>query len=58
MIEIVVEQKITVEELFNMELEEGFFYELINGIIVKKSTFAAASKRCSSISDDIQQFYP
>ena len=36
MIETFVEQKITVEELFNMELEEGFFYELINGIIVKK----------------------
>ena len=36
MIETFVEQKITVEELFNMELEEGFCYELINGIIVKK----------------------
>ena len=30
------QQKITVEELFEMELEEGFFYELINGNIVKK----------------------
>jgi Uma2 family endonuclease len=28
--------KITVEEFFNMELEEGYFYELINGNIVKK----------------------
>jgi Uma2 family endonuclease len=28
--------KITVEELFDMELEEGYFYELINGNIVKK----------------------
>ncbi len=27
---------ITVEELFNMELEEGYFYELLNGRIVKK----------------------
>ena len=27
---------ITVEELFNMELEEGYFYELLNGHIVKK----------------------
>ncbi len=30
------ERKITVKELFEMELEEGFFYELINGNIVKK----------------------
>ena len=30
------EQLITVEELFNMELEEGYFYELLNGHIVKK----------------------
>jgi Uma2 family endonuclease len=30
------ERKITVKELFEMELEEGFFYELINGHIVKK----------------------
>jgi Uma2 family endonuclease len=36
MIETIVPQKITVKELFEMELEEGFFYELINGIIVKK----------------------
>ena len=36
MIETINKQKITVEELFNMELEEGFFYELINGNIVKK----------------------
>jgi Uma2 family endonuclease len=28
--------KITVEEFFNMELEDGFLYELINGNIVKK----------------------
>jgi Uma2 family endonuclease len=28
--------KITVAELFEMELEEGYFYELINGNIVKK----------------------
>ena len=30
------EQRITVEELFEMELEEGYFYELLNGHIVKK----------------------
>ena len=36
MIETINKQKITVEELFNMELEEGFFYELINGNIIKK----------------------
>jgi Uma2 family endonuclease len=30
------EQRITVEQLFEMELEEGFFYELLNGHIVKK----------------------
>lgn len=29
-------KKITVKELFEMELEEGYFYELINGNIVKK----------------------
>ena len=28
--------KITVKELFEMDLEEGYFYELINGNIVKK----------------------
>ena len=27
---------ITVEQFFEMELEEGFFYELLNGHIVKK----------------------
>ena len=36
MIETINKQKITVEELFNMEVEEGFLYELINGNIVKK----------------------
>ena len=30
------EKKITVQELFEMDLEEGYFYELINGHIVKK----------------------
>jgi Uma2 family endonuclease len=29
-------KKVTVKELFEMELEEGYFYELLNGIIVKK----------------------
>jgi Uma2 family endonuclease len=32
--------KITVEEFFNMELEEGYFYELINGNIVKKQALS------------------
>ncbi len=32
------ERKITVQEFFEMELEEGYFYELINGHIVKKQT--------------------
>jgi Uma2 family endonuclease len=36
MTETIVQQKITVEDLFQLDLEEGFFYELINGIIVKK----------------------
>jgi Uma2 family endonuclease len=30
------EKLITVAELFDMELEEGYFYELLNGHIVKK----------------------
>jgi Uma2 family endonuclease len=30
------QQKITVEELFDMELDDDFYYELINGNIVKK----------------------
>lgn len=29
-------KKVTVKELFEMELEEGYFYELLNGNIVKK----------------------
>ena len=29
-------KKVTVKELFDMELEEGYLYELLNGIIVKK----------------------
>ena len=29
-------KKITVEELFKMELEEGYFYELFNGVVTKK----------------------
>lgn len=34
------ERKITVEEFFEMELEEGYFYELINGHIVKKQALS------------------
>ena len=33
---ILTEPKITVKEFFEMDLEEGYYYELINGIIVKK----------------------
>jgi Uma2 family endonuclease len=32
------ERKITVQELFEMELEERYFYELVNGYIIKKRT--------------------
>ena len=32
------EKKMTVQELFEMELEEGYFYELINGHIIRKPT--------------------
>jgi Uma2 family endonuclease len=41
------ERKITVKELFEMELEEGFFYELINGNIVKKQAPAPAHQNAS-----------
>ena len=41
------ERKITVKEFFEMELEEGYFYELINGIIVKKQAPAPAHQRAS-----------
>ena len=48
--------KITVEELFNMELEEGFFYELINGNIVKRQAPSPAHQKAvlklSKIMDD------
>ncbi len=33
---ILKENKITVKEFFEMELEEGYYYELLNGHIVKK----------------------
>jgi Uma2 family endonuclease len=45
MVETIVPQKITVKELFEMELEEGFFYELINGIIVKKQAPSPAHQK-------------
>jgi Uma2 family endonuclease len=41
------ERKITVKELFEMELEEGFFYELINGNIVKKQAPSPLHQRAS-----------
>lgn len=34
--DVLIAPKITVKEFFEMDLEEGFYYELINGIIVKK----------------------
>ena len=39
------EKKITVQELFEMELEEGYFYELINGHIVKKQAPSPAHQK-------------
>ncbi len=33
---VITAPKITVKEFFEMDLEEGYYYELINGIIVKK----------------------
>ena len=39
------ERKITVQELFEMELEEGYFYELINGHIVKKQAPSPAHQK-------------
>jgi Uma2 family endonuclease len=45
MVETIVPQKITVKELFEVELEEGFFYELINGIIVKKQAPSPAHQK-------------
>jgi Uma2 family endonuclease len=41
------ERKITVKELFEMELEEGYFYELINGNIVRKQAPAPPHQRVS-----------
>ena len=56
MIETINKQKITVEELFNMEVEEGFFYELINGNIVKRQAPSPAHQKAvlklSKIMDD------
>ena len=56
MVETTITSKITVEEFFNMELEEGFFYELINGNIVKKQApspqHQKAVLKLSKIMDD------
>ena len=56
MIETLSTPKITVKELFDMELEEGFFYELINGNIVKKQApspqHQKAVLKLSKIMDD------
>lgn len=41
------ERKITVKEFFEMELEEGYFYELINGNIVKKQAPSPAHQNVS-----------
>jgi Uma2 family endonuclease len=48
-IEVIQEEKrkITVKELFEMELEEGYFYELINGNIVKKQAPAPPHQNAS-----------
>lgn len=56
MIKTINEKKITVDDLFDMELEEGFLYELINGIIVKKQAPSPAHQKAvlklSKIIDD------
>ncbi len=41
------ERKITVKQLFEMDLEEGYFYELINGIIVRKQAPAPPHQNAS-----------
>ncbi len=41
------ERKITVKEFFEMALEEGYFYELINGNIVKKQAPSPAHQNAS-----------
>lgn len=38
---LVIEKKITVAEFLKMDFEEGFLYELINGIIVKRASPSA-----------------
>jgi Uma2 family endonuclease len=55
--EVKEERKITVKELFEMELEEGFFYELINGHIVKKQAPSPPhQKAVTNISTGINNF--
>ncbi len=44
---LVLEKKITVKEFLDMDFEEGFLYELINGIIVKRASPSAAHQRVS-----------
>lgn len=41
------ERKITVTEFFEMDLEEGYFYELINGKIVRKQAPSPAHQHAS-----------
>ena len=46
------QKKITVKELFEMELEDGFYYELINGKILKKQ---APTPDHQSVSGEINE---
>jgi Uma2 family endonuclease len=39
------ERKITVKEFFEMELEEGYYYELLNGHIVRKQAPSPAHQK-------------
>ena len=51
------EKKITVQELFEMELEEGYFYELINGHIVRKQAPSSPhQKAVTNVSTLINNF--
>jgi Uma2 family endonuclease len=44
---LVLEKKMTVAEFLEIDFEEGYFYELINGIIVKRASPNAEHQRIS-----------
>ncbi len=50
-------KKITVKEFFEMELEDGYYYELINGMILKKQAPSPNHQNISGeINDIIRNF--